>query len=258
MAERLAQDRQRTDADARERATAAATQERARQSAIEQARAEVQESRENRVALALLLMLLALVTLGGALVMLMKDRQRHAYILGGVGTAFVVAAAIAFLTRPHLADAAVPSAEPAATAADAPSAAFAGRHSCRFVPERSRVTVSSTPNVDLEWSAGGCVNGRTQYAEHGEIWRRILVPQGDQTVSVLEVHPGGRQYVVNRYLLPAEAMSRARALRRRIELAACTAEEPRMAALAAGQEEIRRILRELPNERLVYDCATAG
>lgn len=257
MAERLAQDRERSDADERTRAAAAAAQERARQSEIEQARAQIQESRENRMAFALLLMLLALVTLGGALVMLMKDRQRHALILGGVGIAFIVAAAAAFLTRPGFADAAVRPAVPAA-AAGAPSTAFAGRHSCRIVPERSRVTVSSTPNIDLEWARSGCVNGRTQYAQDGETWRRILVPQRDQTVSVLEIHPGSRQYVVNRYLLPAEAMTRARALRQRIELAACTGEAPRLAALAEGQEQIRRMLPELPNERLVYDCAAAG
>jgi hypothetical protein len=53
-------------------------------------------------------------------------------------------------------------------------------------------------------------------------------------------------------------MGRARALRQRIELAACTAEEPRLAALTQGQEQIRQILPELPNERLVYDCSAGG
>lgn len=259
MAERLAQDRERSEAEERERADALAAAERTRRQQLENARAQIQESRENRMALALLLMVLALVALGAALVMLFKDKLRLAYILFGLGAAFIVAAAAVFLTRPGYDDAeAAPTPAPASNTAANPSAAFAGRHVCRLVPDRSRVTVSSAERVELEWSETGCVNGRTQYAEGGDVWRRILVPQADQTVSVLEVRPGSRQYVVNRYLLPAEAMSRARDLRRRIDIAACTAEAPRRAALAEGQEQIRQILPELPNERLVYDCSGDG
>ena len=252
MAERLATDRQRTEAEERERAAAQQASERARQQRIEQARAQIQEIRENRVAVALLLLVLAAAALGGALVMLHKDRQRHAYILGAIGLLFILIAAALFVTRPSLAEAETTGNE-AEAAATAPS--FAGRHSCRLVPDRSRITVSSAPAVDLEWAEGGCVNGRTQYARDGETWRRILVPNGEQAVSVLEVHPGARQYVVTRYLLAAEAMARARALRRGIDLAQCTAEQPRIAALTEGQEQIRRILPSLPNERLVYDCS---
>ena len=256
MAERLAQDRARSDAQARERDAAFAAAERVRQQQIENARAQIQESRENRVALAVLLMVLALVSLGAALVMLHKDKLQPAYILFGLGAAFIVAAAAVFLTRPGYGD--LQPAQPAAGAGADPSAAFAGRHLCRLVPERSRITVSSVERVDLEWSATGCVNGRTQYAQDGEVWHRILVPQADQTVSVHEVRPGAREYVVNRYLLPADAMNRARALRRRIDIPACTAEDAPRAALAAGQEQIRQMLPQLPNERLVYDCSAAG
>ncbi|HEX8191634.1 MAG TPA: trypsin-like peptidase domain-containing protein [Allosphingosinicella sp.] len=259
MAERLALDRQRSEAENREREAALAAAERTRQQQIENARAQVQESRENRMALAVLLMALALVALGGALVMLHKDKLRPAYILFGLGAVLIAAAAAVFVTRPgyHDVEAAQPAPRAAATGAN-PSAAFAGRHLCRLVPERSRITVSSSERVELEWSEAGCVNGRTQYARDADVWRRILVPQADQTVSVLEVHPGSREYVVNRYLLPADAMTRARALRRRIDITACTADEPRRNALAAGQEQIRQMLPELPNERLVYDCAAAG
>jgi V8-like Glu-specific endopeptidase len=256
MEERLAQDRQRTEAEERERAASEQARERARQQQIERARAEIQEIRENRVALALLLIVLAAAALGGALVMLHKDRQRQAYILGGVGILFILIAATLFVTRPSLAEAEAPSNETAA--APDPGAAFAGRHSCRLVPDRSRITVSTAPAVDLEWAEGGCVNGRTQYARDGETWRRILVPSGEQAVSVLEVRPGSRQYVVTRYLLAADAMARARALRQRIELDRCTGDQPRIAALTEGQEQIRRILPQLPNERLVYDCSGGG
>ncbi|HEX8364531.1 MAG TPA: trypsin-like peptidase domain-containing protein [Allosphingosinicella sp.] len=253
MEERLAQDRQRSEAEARERAAAGQARERERQQRIEHARARIQEIRENRVALALLLVVLAAAALGGALVMLHKDRHRHAYILGGIGVLFILVAAASFVTRPSLAD--VEALGTAAEAAPDAAGSFAGRHSCRLVADRSRITVSSAPSVDLEWAEGGCVNGRTQYAQDGENWRRILVPNGEQAVSVIEIHPGARQYVVTRYLLAADAMARARALRGRIDLAQCTAEQPRIAALAEGQEQIRRILPQLPNERLVYDCS---
>jgi V8-like Glu-specific endopeptidase len=256
MVERLAADRERSEAEERARLAAESEAERQREQRLEAARAQIQESRENRVAVALLLMLLALVALGAALVMLMKDRNRLAWILGAAGIAFIAGAAAVFVTRPGYGDLEAKETGGADKAAAAsPSAAFAGSHSCRIVPERSRITVSSAADVDLEWSAGGCVNGRTQYVEEGDVWRRILVPQRDQTVSVLEVRPGSRQYVVNRYLLSAEAMGRARALRQRVEAASCTADAPARAALAQGQEQIRQILPELPNERLVYDCS---
>ncbi|HEX9931380.1 MAG TPA: trypsin-like peptidase domain-containing protein [Allosphingosinicella sp.] len=255
MAERLAEDRDRTAAEERERASAQAAEERRRQQRVAQARIEIEEIRENRIALSILLMVLALVALGAALVMLMKDRHRQAYVLGGIGTLFILAAVALFVTRPSLRAVEALEKQGAGGTAATPIASFAGRHSCRLVPERSRVTVSSSPDITLEWADGGCVNGRTQYVQDGDVWRRILVPTGDQTVSVLEIRPSGRQYVVNRYLLGAGAMSRARALRQRIELAACTAEEPRLSALSQGQEQIRQILPELPNERLVYDCS---
>jgi V8-like Glu-specific endopeptidase/uncharacterized membrane protein YqjE len=254
MAERLAQDRDRSQAEERDRLASEQARERERRQRIELARAEIQDIRENRVALSLLLMVLASVALGAALVMLLKDKNRLAWILAGTGLLFLIAAASLFVTRPSFRE--IEALEEAQNgAAPAPAESFAGRHSCRLVPERSRITVSSADAVELDWTDSGCVNGRTQYAREGEVWRRILVPNGEQSVALLEVRPGAREYVVTRYLLAADAMARARALRQRIDLAACTAEEPRIAALTQGQEQIRQILPELPNERLVYDCS---
>ena len=257
MEERLRQDRILTEAEERERLAAEQARERVRQQQIEQARARIQEVRENRVALALLLMVLALVALGAGLVMLLKDRSRPAYVLFGVGAVLIAAAAASFVTRPGFDEVDAKQGE-AADKGQSPSLAFAGRHSCRLVPERSRITVSTVTNVELEWAENGCVNGRTQYAQDGASWRRVLVPNADQTVSVIEIRPESRQYVVSRYLLPAEAMARARSLRQRMELQACTAEAPRLASLSQAQDEIRRMLPQLPNERLVYDCSGGG
>ncbi len=256
MGERLEQEREREEAEARRRLAEEQAQARAREEQEEQAQARIQQIRENRMAVSLLLMLLALLAFGGALVMVTRDKMRNAYILGGVGAVFVIAATALFITRPGFDSIAAEAAE--AGPAQDPAAAFAGRHSCRLVPERSRITVSSGEPVELQWSETGCVNGRTQYAREGDVWRRILVPNRDQTVAVLEVRPGSREYVVNRYLLRADAMARARALRQRIALDRCTAEEAQMAELTTGLEQIRQILPDLPNERLVYDCSAGS
>ena len=257
MAERLQQDRRQSDSDERSRLAAEQALQSARRQQLEQARLEIEEIRQNRGFLALILLVLAFAALGAALIMLLKDKLRNAAILGGAGLLLLIAAGITFFTRPGFAE--IRSRQGTAEANGQDQAeSFAGAHSCRLVEDRSRVTVSSGEDVALSWTDRGCVNGRTQYAPNGDSWTRILVPNGDQTVSVLEVRPGTAQYVVNRYLLPADAMARARILRQRIELAACTSDQQEVAKLAEGQNEIRRMLPELPNERLVYDCSSSG
>ena len=119
---------------------------------------------------------------------------------------------------------------------------------------RSRVTVSPTDDVPLDWADNGCVNARTQYARNGAVWTRILVPTSDQAVSVLQFTPATGEYVVTRYLLDASAMSRARALRRDVEVKTCTADAEARTILADQQRDINAILPRLPNERLVYAC----
>ena len=190
--------------------------------------------------------------------MLVKDRRRPAIVLGGAGLALLAGAVIVFFTRPGFDD--VEAAAPAEGEAEAEAAAerFAGRNVCRLVPERSRVTVTSAETVPLEWSAAGCVNGRTQYARTGDVWTRILVPQGEQAVSVLEFRPARGEYVVTRYLLDAAAMERVRALREEVDVKACTSDPEARTILADQLREIGAVLPELPNERLVYACRNAG
>src|SRR3546814_8984608 len=71
-------------------------------------------------------------------------------------------------------------------------AAPSGHLLCRFVPERSRATVSNTGDVAIDWRANGCVNGRTQYLVAGDTWQRVLVPDTEDTVSVLGFDPATR------------------------------------------------------------------
>lgn len=257
MNDRLRQDRDRTEAEERARLAALAAAERSAREQRERALAALEDSRETRLGLSVLLMVLSLVAFGGGGIMLLKDRQKPAMILGGAGAMLLIGAAAAFFTRPGRDD--LPLDAPAADKAGAEAAPdrFAGRNTCRLVPERSRVTVSAATDVPLDWTGTGCVNRRTQYARNGDVWTRILVPAEEQAVSVLEFRPATGEYVVTRYLLDAAAMERVRALRRDVEVKSCTADPEARTILADRQREIGAVLPSLPNERLVYACAPA-
>ncbi len=256
MSDRLRQDQERAANEERTRQAAAAAEAQKARDTRERSLAELQEMRENRLALAILLLVFALLAFGGGGLAAVKNRPKAAWAMGGLGVVLLIAAIVAFLSRPGRADI------EAAEKAEAPPAAapdrFAGRNICRLVPERSRVTVSTASEVPLDWTATGCVNGRTQYAQEGQVWTRILVPADQRTVSVLQFRPGDGEYVVTRYQLEAAAMERVRAMRRGIDNRACTADVEARTILADQQREIAAMLPRLPNERLVYTCERAG
>jgi V8-like Glu-specific endopeptidase len=252
MEERLRQEQERS---ARELGSRAAAEHeamaRAEAAALDKARAANQDARENRLAVALLLTILAVAALGGGGLMLVKDRNRPAAILAGVGGALLLGAVIAFLSRPARDDLDI---EPIRAAKTEAGPERLGPSLCRLVPERSRVTVSAADDVKLDWGGDGCMNGRTQYARRGDSWSRILVPNSEQTVSVLDYDPARGEYVVTRYLVGAEAMEKARALRRQVEIKTCSGDSEAVTILGDRQESIRQSLPEIPNERLVYSC----
>ena len=256
MSDRLRQDQERADAEARTRAAADATQAEQARQARERSLAEVEDSRENRLAIAILFLALSLVAFGAGGIMLQKERMKHARILGGVGAGLLLLAVIAFLSRPSLA-AAEQAPAGNSVAAAAPDRSI-GHNLCRFQADRSRVTVSPTNDIPLDWTDTGCMNGRTQYAHNGETWTRILVPNGEQNVSVLEFRPGSGEYVITRYGLDADAMTRVRALRRGVDVKACTPDADARTILADQQRDIGAVLPRLPNERLVYSCEHQG
>jgi S1-C subfamily serine protease len=259
------------DAEARAAAAeAAAAREAAAQGAAERAEriAEAREAnertRENFVAIAALLLVIGALAVGGAGLLYQRGKPREAIWAGAGGAALILAAALVFLLRPAFdperaearARSAAPTPSPAPAGAD-PTARL-GPLVCTIDPARSRITVSATDDVALDWGADGCVNGRTQYAEAGQRWARILVPDGEATVSVLEFDPSSRTYANTRYLLPAARMEQARALRREVQLKQCSADQAARAALAGQQSAIRAALPPLPNERLVYRCRPAA
>jgi len=258
MSDRLRQDRERAEAEERARAAALAGETAKARDTRERTLARLQEIRETRLALSVLLLVFALVGFGAGGILWSKNKEKPAKIAGAAGAAFLLLAIIAFLARPRLVDAEEGPPEAGKSAPLATPDRFAGRNLCRLVAERSRVTVTSANEVPFDWSATGCVNARTQYARNGEVWARILVPNDEQAVSVAEFRPGTGEYVVTRYLLDGAIMARVRALRRDVDVKACTGDAEARTILADQQREIGAILPRLPNERLVYACENQG
>jgi S1-C subfamily serine protease len=252
MEDRLREEQSRSEREIGAQAAAEReTMARAEQAALEKARAANQDARENRLAIALLLSILAVAALGGGGLMLVKDRNRPAAILAGVGGLLLIGAVVAFLSRPARDQLDI---EPVSLPKRSAEPERLGPSLCKLVPERSRATVSSVEDVKIDWGADGCMNGRTQYARRGAYWSRILVPGEEQTVSVLDYRPGTGEYVVTRYLMGAGAMAKARELRRQVEIKACSTDPEKVTILGDRQESIRETLPAVPNERLVYSC----
>jgi len=254
--ERNADEKARFDAEERARADAAKSAgERA--DAIAQARARNVVSRENHMAGAAVLLVFGALALGGAGLLLSRDRRREAIWLAAGGGVLMVGAVVLFLTRPDFDESRILPVPKANAGPAVPNQAALGRMSCTLVPERSRITVTQTERLDLDIGADGCINGRTQYAESGTTWQRILVPDEDQTVSVLVWDPVSRTYTNTRYLLTSAQMAKARQLRSGVPLKSCSADQAARASLATQQQALRAALPPVYNEKLVYSCSPA-
>ena len=261
MAEADARDRAAMDAEARASEQANAAKEAAARldRELKQARAEEDAlaARENRIALAGVLFVIGALAAGAGLMFYNQKNLRNAKIAGGAGAVLVIGAAILFATRP---DAHAEIAEETAKGATVAAPTLAqGNLLCTIRPDRSRITVSATTDVPISIGKGGCVNGRTQYTQASDDrWQRILVPNEEATVTVASIDSAGRDYRVERYLLDAETMTKARETRAAITLKSCTANADELAGLAAQQDAIRSALPATPNERLVYRCQPAS
>ena len=252
-------DAERQSVEDRERARAAA--ERAREeraTALEQARADNAETRENMIAAAALLLALSVLATGGAGLLLTRGQKREAKFAAIGGAVLFVGAIATFVLRPDFDPASITSADESGNTAATRVTPLSGPLECTLVPERSRIILSPVETVRFDWRADGCMNGRTQYAEApGGGWERILVPNEDATVSVLRFDPVSGSYTNSRYLLSAESMDRARTLRGQVQQKACAADTAARAALATQQSAIRTSLPQQVNERLVYRCTAA-
>lgn len=257
LAEADARDRAALDAESRAAAEANAAKNAAAalDRELKQARAEdaALTARENRIALAGVLFVIGALAAGAGLLFHNQGNVRNAKIAGGGGAALMLGAAILFATRP---DARAELAEETAPMPTAETPALAeGNFLCTIRPDRSRITVSATTDVPVTIRAGGCVNDRTQYAMGPDgRWQRILVPNDEATVTVASIDAAAKEYRVDRYLLDAETMAKARTVRAGVTLKSCTADASELAGLATQQEAIRSALPASPNERLVYQC----
>lgn len=235
-----------------------AQQAAAHAAALEAERDRVTSARENYMFMAMVLLVLGAAALGGTGLFLFRDQRNPAIIAGAVGGVLILAAILCFFLRPEFDPARVKDAAgPGDAPTPSPSATLTGKLVCSFQPGQSRVTVSGTADVAIEWQPGGCVNGRTQYADTGASWQRILVPNVEQTVSVLDYDPVTATYTNTRYLMSADAMAKARQLRAGVSLKACTTDENALGALAAQQGQIRQSLPATYNEKIVYRCRPA-
>lgn len=261
-----AEERQRLEAEqsqARERlAERAETLRDVRERARLEAQMAVLGQRENRMALALIA-LIAAIGAGYAAAFWRGDEARttHTRLSAAASAAALVIAGLLWITRPGLAEiedrvaAAVTRAEGGDVATPATGSQSAeGALICTLVPERSRVTAARTDDVAFDWSADGCVNGRTQYGlGQGGEWQRVFAAQEDAAVAVNTYDPATRTLRTDRYLLGQQALSEAREARAAYTPPACGVSD---AARTLGEQQSALIakLPDRPNERLVYRC----
>lgn len=256
-AARLAGERALSDEQARKDAAAMEKAER-------QAQMAVISERENGMAVAGVAALLAVIAGMTALMLSQRRRsKRRDIVLTGVAAGLLlIGAGTAWMMRPSLgeidkrAEELVAKARPSDAAATASNAA--GKLLCVLDPGRSRVTVSDTTDVPLDWQPDGCVNQRSQYGRSSNVWSRILVPESEDTVIVASFDPDKSEYRTDRYPLGIDEMEKLRAARAKIDAPSCGAGAAAASRFGADQDQLRGLLPATPNERLVYRCGAAA
>ncbi len=214
-------------------------------------------SRENRILLTILLVIGALGAAGSGWQLFERERKDHGKLAYGGAAALLVAALLTWFTRPgfdevdSLARAALKeTADPAVKAV----AASSGAQICTVDRSRSRITISEAADEKFEWAAGGCVNKRTQYAEQDGLWVRTFVPNSRDEVSIVSFDPRSSSYRIERHLLGAEAMGKAREARQRYDVQSCSADPAQLEKVAQMNRAVRELLPPQANEVLQYSC----
>ncbi|MBW4331330.1 trypsin-like peptidase domain-containing protein [Stakelama sp. CBK3Z-3] len=249
--ERASQQAEAQEADARDRQYQAI---RARDEAIDRARQDNQDVRDNMMGGAALMLVLGALIVGASGMMLTRGNRRAAIWTASGGGVLMVGAAILFVLRPGFDPASVEQPEANAQQDKAPGI-LAGKLLCRLDPDRSRITVSQGADRTLDWDKDGCLAKNTQYVETANGWRSIRVADDDQTVSIETYDPLARTLVVDRYFPGRDSMARLRDLRPDEKLKACTNKTAQLAELASRQSAMRAALPAQPDEHLVYGCS---
>mgnify|MGYP003631177667 CR=1 FL=1 len=220
---------------------------------------DVIAERENRMAIAALMLVVSLLAAGGAGVLMVQGKRNPAIGAAGGAAILLLGAVIVFLSRPDFTEiddrvAEALEADVEKRTPEKTSIAVSGKYQCTINPQRSRITVSQENELPLEWAEDGCVNGRTQYGRDGAKWSRIFVPNQEQTITISSFQPDRSEFTEERYLVGLDAMTRAREIRAKYGNKACTTD---VKALADIEEMVKAIRAELPsqaNESLVYEC----
>jgi hypothetical protein len=249
-AEQQQRDQQAKDAAAREQAAAQERLAAQQQQRVDAAKAEAQDSRENHTAAAGLLAVLAIIGAGLGIALFVKDRGRAAIAASVSAALALIGASYSFLSRPSL-EVRVPPVEIPDTGE---TTSLSGQLTCRVEPERSRITVSSTDDLPINWDNSGCMNGKTQYVQVAGRWSRVLVPNGSETAYVQEFDPAKAEYVSTRYLLPQSEMQHLREIRGDSSEKKCASDEASLKQLTELTEQLEASLPSLPNEKIVYVC----
>ena len=263
------QERERAEAEARAAEARAASEERALARRTEEARRQIEwdvlAERDNWFALAMVLLMMSFAAGGFAWLKREDEEDKAMKVAAGIALAALLAAIVAWLLRPSFGDVEdrlqdlLRSEMTADDTGTLPKpGASNGALTCTFQPERSRVTGAVAQTVPFEWSADGCVNGRTQYGADGGAWSRVFVPGDEESVSVNRFDPATGEYRMDRYLLGREDMAAARTARAEYEAPACGTGEGAGRELGGRQQAIISLLPPQPNERLVYRCTEAA
>lgn len=252
---------ERQQAEARQQLAARAQETRERRARAEDAaRESVQVDRENAMALAFVL---ALVAAGGVAVAWQarqagEDGERRMMIAGTVAAVAAIAALALWFTRPGLDEVERRIAAAMGEVDETPDAPGAdatgdGMLTCTLDLSRSRVVGAPDRELEFSWREDGCVNGRTQYGFSGGDWSRVFVPNQEQAVSVNVFDPATGTFRTDRYLLSRADMAAAREARGNYSPPKCSAEGA-ASTLGDLQSGVTALLPSAPNERLVYSC----
>ena len=231
--------------------------ERAESRARRAAELDILAERDNGLAIAALLLALSVLTAGGSAWFFQRGQRQQGIAATGLGLALLIGAMAVWLSRPGFAeveDRIMEKLPKSAAQNNNASYSAEGDNLCVIDQESSRITLSETPDVRLRWTAGGCVNGRTQYGQGDTGWSRVFAPNQEAAVSIASFDPDTGRYVVDRYLLSADEMADIRDIRGRYNVEKCSADPEVSRKLGEMQDSIRAALPAAPNEHLVYRC----
>jgi S1-C subfamily serine protease len=131
---------------------------------------------------------------------------------------------------------------------------YLGDNICTIDRQRSKMTVSNITQLELNWAANGCINGRTLYVEADKDWQRIFVPNNEQTISVNSFNPESGDFRISRYLVERDIMDTARKERQALGNIQCSSNNEARDRLSSLQSSLAAALPSSPNEILVFSC----